>query len=224
VDAPACPEFDTRCGRSSGQHQSGAAVDELMDRVQVAGVGRRLGDHVQHGPAQFASPQVLEQVVRPPGRPGVQRRAGDDLVGERVLAAVEVQDGAGRLVRGDLPALVARRQSTCSPATTDTTARTRTARRPTRGGTPVPGASSPRAAPVGAAPRRAARSTCRARAPAGRAAWTAGRWSPGCSRCRPTSRRLHRPHVETACAASPNGPPPPRGRPVERELPVGVLV
>ena len=85
------------------------AVDQLAGRVQVAGVGGGLGDHVQDGLAQRPGGEALEEVGPPRGH-RVGRRRGDDRVGPRYLVPVPAEDGLTRHVRRDLPCLVARRQ------------------------------------------------------------------------------------------------------------------
>jgi MFS family permease len=92
--------------RLPGEDDPLPAVDQLAGRVQVAGVGGGLGDHVQDGLAQRTGGEVTEEVGPPPGH-GVDRRRGDDLVGPRDLVTVQVVDGRARHVRRDLPCLVA---------------------------------------------------------------------------------------------------------------------
>jgi MFS family permease len=92
--------------RLPGEDDPLPAVGQLTGRVQVAGMGGGLGDHVQDGPAQRTGREVTEEVGPPPGH-GVDRRRGDDLVGPRDLVTVPAEDGRARHVRRDLPGLVA---------------------------------------------------------------------------------------------------------------------
>lgn len=82
-----------------------AAVDEFTHRVEVAGMTGRLGDHVKHDRPEVREPPVGPDLDGPDGRRRIQRRGGDDGVGEFDLLPVGIEYGIGRNICSDLPGL-----------------------------------------------------------------------------------------------------------------------
>src|ERR1035437_183989 len=91
---------------SLGQHKPGPTVDEFARRVEVSGVDRCLGKHVQDDLADVVEPPVAEELFGPPGGRGVWRGGGDDGVREVYLLPVRVKDHLDRHVGADFPGVV----------------------------------------------------------------------------------------------------------------------
>src|SRR5215217_1910214 len=71
------------------------AVDQFTHDVEVPGMAGDLSHHVHDDFAQALRPPVPEEVLRPPPRRCVERGYGDDVVGERDLLSVLVENCLG---------------------------------------------------------------------------------------------------------------------------------